>query len=201
MELLFFCHNEKNIDAYRNVLSAIESEKVHIRLVVDDVRNILRDYEPDVLVSPANSHGYMDGGIDNVYRAIFPYVESNVKKAIASLGILSERGDPVLPVGSAMLVETGPTAYGPIHTRVLACVPTMFYPSVVRNVNQVYDAMFALLQLTQPGLVYAIPCLGTGVGSLDPALSAQEVRNAIMDWLNDKPANNHGPALYLSYRK
>lgn len=197
MTLVFFCHNQKNVDAYRRVLDG-QGGNLKLQFVCDDVRDVLRAWQPDVLVSPANSHGFMDGGIDNVYRAIFPEVETRVKNAIALLGIRSERGDPVLPVGSAILVETGPTEHGPLHTQVLACVPTMYVPSVVRDSRQVYDAMSGFLHIVRPGIVYAVPCLGTGVGGLDPTRSAQEVARALADHPRQRDVLFHTATMYVT---
>jgi hypothetical protein len=36
-----------------------------------------------ILVSPANSHGWMDGCIDKIYVDVFPDIESRVKRRIA----------------------------------------------------------------------------------------------------------------------
>ncbi|HWA83633.1 MAG TPA: hypothetical protein VG820_09380 [Fimbriimonadaceae bacterium] len=46
----------------------------------------LLDVAADAYVSPANSFGIMDGGIDIVLRDRFPLVESRVQDAIALTG-------------------------------------------------------------------------------------------------------------------
>ena len=54
------------------------------------------------VVSPANSHGFMDGGIDAVYRVFFgPEVERRVQDAV------SRRPEGHLPVGASLVVRTG----------------------------------------------------------------------------------------------
>jgi hypothetical protein len=54
------------------------------------------------LVSPANSYGYMNGGIDLAYRAFFGIeIEHAVQTKITQVA------GPYLPVGQAILVETG----------------------------------------------------------------------------------------------
>src|SRR5580658_10917024 len=70
------------------------------------------------LVSPANSYGYMNGGIDLAYRAFFGIeIEHAVQTKITQVA------GPYLPVGQAILVETG-------HARIpyLISAPTMFLP-------------------------------------------------------------------------
>src|SRR5690348_1808703 len=54
------------------------------------------------LVSPANSYGYMNGGIDLAYRHFFGIqIEHTVQRRI------QEVAGAYLPVGQAVLVETG----------------------------------------------------------------------------------------------
>src|SRR5687767_4332480 len=56
----------------------------------------------NTIVSPANGHGIMDGGIDLAYSDFFgPYMQDNVFEAI------SHCPEGYLPVGSAKLVDTG----------------------------------------------------------------------------------------------
>lgn len=54
------------------------------------------------IVSPANSHGFMDGGIDLHYRNFFgSQIERTVQSAI------QRRPEGLLPVGAALVVGTG----------------------------------------------------------------------------------------------
>ena len=57
------------------------------------------DIDADAYVSPANSHGIMDGGFDHLLRIRFPGVDVRVQRAIDELGGL-------LPLGHAVVVET-----------------------------------------------------------------------------------------------
>jgi O-acetyl-ADP-ribose deacetylase (regulator of RNase III) len=71
----------------------------------DDVElsqgDILRD-RADAIVSPANSFGYMDGGLDLLYSQHFGWeLEKRLRK------LLIEEHDGELPVGQAVIVETG----------------------------------------------------------------------------------------------
>lgn len=67
---------------------------------VEIVHGDLIHVAADAYVSPANSFGIMDGGIDIALAARFPLVESRVQDAIAL------RGEP-LPVGHCLVVDTG----------------------------------------------------------------------------------------------
>src|SRR5687768_17246288 len=54
------------------------------------------------VVSPANSYGFMDGGIDAAYRAFFgPQIERTVQDAV------TRRPEGHLPVGASLVVRTG----------------------------------------------------------------------------------------------
>lgn len=54
------------------------------------------------LVSPANSFGYMDGGIDAAYLEFFgPSIQTRVQ------GAIQRRPEGYLPVGASLWVETG----------------------------------------------------------------------------------------------
>ena len=63
--------------------------------------NILQLAE-NTIVSPANSYGIMDGGIDLVYTEYFgPRLQEEVQRAVG------RRPEGYLPVGAAVLVKTG----------------------------------------------------------------------------------------------
>jgi O-acetyl-ADP-ribose deacetylase (regulator of RNase III) len=56
----------------------------------------LLDLEVDAYVSPANSYGYMDGGLDLLLRNRFPGIQQRVQTASGGF----------LKIGSAVVVET-----------------------------------------------------------------------------------------------
>src|SRR5882757_6243547 len=64
-------------------------------------RGSVTDLEVAAVVSPANSFGWMRGGIDGVYSRWLPGIEDRVRAAIAA-----EWGSE-LPVGETVLVPTG----------------------------------------------------------------------------------------------
>src|SRR5262249_51293856 len=81
----------------------------------------------DASVSPANSFGMMDGGIDWDLRERFGYeIEDAVRDRIAAWGGL-------LPVGEAIVVETGDD-----EVPYLISAPTMEVPMVVRGTRNAY---------------------------------------------------------------
>jgi len=128
------------------------------------------------LVSPANSHGFMDGGIDDQYRLFFgPQIEQTVQAAIL------RRRDGMLPVGASLLVPTG-------HARVpwLIVAPTMEMPEAV-PASHSGRAMRAILRLVDqyPELNADIFCpgLATLTGRVPVELAAEEMAMAYGAWL------------------
>jgi O-acetyl-ADP-ribose deacetylase (regulator of RNase III) len=127
------------------------------------------------LVSPANSYGFMDGGIDAVYSAFFgPGLQATVQEAI------NRRPEGYLPVGASLAVRTG-------HERIpfLIVAPTMHTPEEVSSEN-CYRAMRAILRLVQaePQLASEVFCpgLATGIGRVPPDEAADQIFRAYTDW-------------------
>ena len=127
------------------------------------------------VVSPANSYGFMDGGIDAAYCAFFGRsIEGKVKEAIAL------RSEKMLPVGSSLSVATG-------NARIpyLIVAPTMTMPEAVESQN-CYRAMRAILRIAdqQQEIAKKIFCpgLGTGVGMVPPENAAAMMAQAYQDW-------------------
>lgn len=141
-------------------------------------RGDLLEVEADAYVSPANSFGIMDGGIDAALSARFPHVEARVQAAITQIGNL-------LPVGQAVVVETDDRA-----VPYLVCAPTMELPSNVSHTNHAFRAMLALLSAVKrfnadnDGVIssVAVPGLCTGVGSMEPEVAALQMARAYAEW-------------------
>ena len=141
-------------------------------------RGSVLDVGAQAVVSPANSYGWMRGGIDALYAELFPDVESTVRSAILAL----HGGE--LPVGEAMIVPTGLP-----QPRFLISAPTMREPGTLLPPDTVnpYLAALAIFRLWCEGKLddgtpvrevvatIAMPGLGTGVGGVAPATCARQV--------------------------
>src|SRR5262249_35252120 len=141
----------------------------------DDVEVHEADYfahPADAMVSPANSFGIMDGGLDLAIRDALGFeIQSRVQRAIV------ERHHGGLPVGSAELVETGDARWP--H---LVVAPTMRVPeSVAQTVNAYLAFRAALLVARRAGLGSIVCCgLGTGIGAMEPDRAAVQMRMALL---------------------
>ena len=131
--------------------------------------------DADLMVSPANSFGIMDGGLDAAIRdALGGEIQRVVQNAIL------ERYHGELPVGACEIVPTG-------HPRwpQLAVAPTMRIPESVANTVNAYLAFRALLLAVlsynqghagAPIRSVVVPGLGTGIGGMDPRRCAAQTR-------------------------
>ena len=130
----------------------------------------------NTIVSPANSYGWMDGGIDQHYLDYFGLQ----LQARLQAEIDESRGGK-LEVGAALLVRTGDQ-----RIPFLISAPTMVNPGPVGPENAFF-AMSAALKVAalNANLVTKLFCpgLGTGIGGVDPQLAAREMANAWRKWV------------------
>lgn len=125
------------------------------------------------VVSPANSYGFMDGGIDADYCMFFGYeIQRKVQEAVI------RRPEGHLPAGASLVVCTG-------HQQVpfLIVAPTMVVPEPVESIN-CYRAMRAILRVATGEVGRAVYCpgLATGVGRVPPKSAAAMMAQAYRDW-------------------
>lgn len=119
----------------------------------------------DAIVSPANSFGIMDGGIDLAIRDYLGYgIESKVQQ------LIMDKHHGEMHVGVAEVIETGKPSYP-----FLVCAPTMRIPERVANSINAYIAFRAILlacehhnRLVGFRAIDSLLCCGlaTGVGGM-----------------------------------
>lgn len=145
------------------------------------------DVSCDAVVSPANSFGFMNGGIDLFYSRFFGcHVQERLQQTIRSF----HHGE--LLVGAAEIISTD-------HERIpyMIAAPTMRMPMGIKESINPYLAARATLLLWKHGQfrdgphqgapiasvieTIALPGLGTGVGGVEPEACARQVRGAIED--------------------
>jgi O-acetyl-ADP-ribose deacetylase (regulator of RNase III) len=134
------------------------------------------DVTADAIVSPANSFGFMDGGIDAVYSYQFG---EGLQQRLQAL-IAAEHGGE-LPVGMAVIVPT-------LHDDIPWCIsaPTMRSPRDVADTVNAYLAFRAALRAVlahnaagrSPIKRVLCPGLGTAVGRMPVARCARQMRAA-----------------------
>jgi O-acetyl-ADP-ribose deacetylase (regulator of RNase III) len=143
------------------------------------------EVECDALVSPANSFGFMDGGLDLLISHFFGW---HVQERLQELIRNKHHGE--LLVGTAEIVPTD-------HPRIpyVISAPTMRVPMILDETVNVYLATRAVILLVRHGRfpdgraigdvvrTIAVPGMGTGVGRVPPAICARQMKAAVDDAL------------------
>jgi O-acetyl-ADP-ribose deacetylase (regulator of RNase III) len=132
----------------------------------------------DCVVSPANSFGFMDGGLDfQISEKIGWHLQDELQLQII------EKYDGELLVGQAILMETKNE-----NSPFIIAAPTMRVPEPIENSVNIYLATKAILRLLKQESrikTVSISGLGTGVGKVAYAVCAKQMKQAYNDvWRN-----------------
>jgi O-acetyl-ADP-ribose deacetylase (regulator of RNase III) len=127
----------------------------------------------EAIVSPANSFGFMDGGIDLAYSEYFGWE----LQRILQKEILEQKYGELL-VGDAVVVEIPNSV---TDFKYLISAPTMRVPINVGNTTNAYIAMTSILRVAEQNGIQsiAVPGLGTGVGNMLPYICAKQIYSAV----------------------
>ena len=141
----------------------IKSEQVEILHEDITIQNV------EAIVSPANSFGFMDGGLDYALSVRFGW---DLEKKLQSK--IRELPEQELLVGKALLIETGDDIVPFLISAPTMRIPTNF--GIPTSINA-YLAMKAILILCKRKKIesVAIPGLCTGVGGMKPLTSAHQM--------------------------
>jgi O-acetyl-ADP-ribose deacetylase (regulator of RNase III) len=129
--------------------------------------------EYDCLVSPANSFGMMDGGMD---AAIIKFFGVSLEQRVQQRILEDYLGEQ--PVGTSFIIETGHSKHP-----FLAHTPTMRVPMTIQGTDVPYTAMWAMLlairqhnkNSRRPINSLACPGLGTGIGKVPLREAARQM--------------------------
>jgi len=157
-------------------------------LNIEIINSSIFDIKCDALVSPANSFGFMDGGLDLKISQFFGWqVQEKLQK------IIKETYHGELIVGMAEIIETGNNKINYVIS-----APTMRVPMILKNSVNVYLATRAVLVLVKYGKFkngnlikekvkrVAIPGMGTGVGQVPYEICALQMKRAIDEIFYEK---------------
>jgi O-acetyl-ADP-ribose deacetylase (regulator of RNase III) len=181
MKLILTAVEESLADAWTKFCGDLDFVTVH--------HGSILDVDCDAVVSPANSYGFMDGGIDGLYMWHFgDDIQMRVRRQIFD----HHHGEII--VGQADVVETGQE-----KIPYLIFAPTMRVPMNLHETVNPYLAARAILLLVAYGSfrsgkfadqkisehikTIAFPGLGTGVGKVSFNTCAHQLRSAIDDIL------------------
>ena len=147
--------------------------------IVNDYFEWLTEY--DCLVSPANSFGMMDGGMD---AAIINFFGRSLEEKVQQRILEDYLGEQ--PIGTSLIIETE----HPKHP-FLAHTPTMRVPMQIKGTDIPYVAMWAMLLAIRqhnkrnPRLIKSVVCpgLGTGIGRVSYIEAARQMALAYDNFL------------------
>jgi O-acetyl-ADP-ribose deacetylase (regulator of RNase III) len=179
MKLILTAIDESLADAWTNFCGDLDFVTVH--------HGSIFDVDCDAVVSPANSYGFMDGGIDGLYMWHFGNeIQMRVRRQIFD----HHHGEII--VGQADVVATEN-----VRIPYLIFAPTMRVPMNLHETVNPYLAARATFLLVRYGSfssgknagkkisehieTIAFPGLGTGVGKVNFNTCAHQVRAAIDD--------------------
>lgn len=138
--------------------------------------------EYDAIVSPGNSFGLMDGGID---AAIIDYFSYGLMQRVQTEIMEQYCGEQ--PVGTCLLVCTNNDRHP-----ILAHTPTMRIPQNIQGTDNVYNAMRAMLiAIKRAGNIKTVLCpgLGTCTGCMPENLAAVHMYRAWRNVMTPRPIN------------
>jgi O-acetyl-ADP-ribose deacetylase (regulator of RNase III) len=154
---------DRNVLLIKALAEQIESEGA--QNVTCEVADIFKE-PADAVVSPANSFGYMDGGIDRVYcERMGWHLHDDAQKIIKETTPWHE-----LLVGQAIAIATKAEPF-----KWLIIAPTMRMPGMAIHSSNVFLAARAatFVALSREFNTVVMPGLGTGVGRVPPEDAAQ----------------------------
>jgi len=131
-------------------------------------------------MSPANSIGFMDGGIDlALSRTVMPGIEPIVKKAVKVFGKSNRIDRKYLPIGSSIIIDWD-------EKTSLVVAPTMLLPQDINGTENVYWAVKSCLfnvlknrgqKIDQIDII--LTSAGCGFGKLSGAVAWEQTAKAI----------------------
>lgn len=168
MDIVFCAPDETSANALAGAV--VESPLVdQAKVQIADITTL----RIDAVVSPANSFGFMDGGVDLAYSQAFGWqVQQRLQGEINKLPF----GE--LLVGQALAVPTDDAAIP-----WLIAAPTMRIPGIIRDPLVIYlasrAAMFQAADLKLKSI--AFPGMGTGTGGISFDLAAKLMIQGLVD--------------------
>lgn len=158
---IIFCGIDANLCTAWDMAIRLESWPLECEIKLQDICSVACG----AAVSPANSFGFMNGGVDLAYSRHFGWqVQEKLQNAIMELPFRE------LLVGQALSVATGDS-----QIPWLIAAPTMRVPEMISNPEAVFlaarAAMGAAIECGVASL--AFPGMGTGTGGLCHGIAAR----------------------------
>jgi O-acetyl-ADP-ribose deacetylase (regulator of RNase III) len=151
----------------------VEAWQVHFRNLpnVEIGCGDIFDIAAEAIVSPANSFGFMNGGIDGAYAARFGI---GLQNRLQQYLLDHHNGELIVGEAVKIPIENDFRYYW------LISAPTMRVPMDISGTVNAYLAMRAVLRLATREKMGSVLCpgLGTAIGRMDPMIAAYQMREA-----------------------
>lgn len=182
LTLIFFDMSEDLVKTYKTKLAHWTNNMRKLLFITSSFQNLISNYDVDIAISPANSWGAFNGGIDREFKKICPDLEIKVRNIIDAKKYAISQSGYYLPVGKSIFVELN-------HKKLkyLLVSPTMFLPRDINGTMNVYLAFTAILEKIYKLDDVTIACcgLGTGIGALSADDSAYQINQAFNDFFKN----------------
>ncbi|MBN9295703.1 MAG: macro domain-containing protein [Filimonas sp.] len=165
MKILLVAIQKNLVEAWETFFSGQKD----VEIVEADITKV----KCDAIVSPANSFGFMDGGLDYALSERFGWdLEKKLQQQIKEL----PEGE--LLVGQSILMETADKDIPYLISAPTMRVPTNFNIDTSLNAYLAMKAALIRAQNTAGISSVAIPGLCTGVGRMQPMIAARQMNIA-----------------------
>jgi O-acetyl-ADP-ribose deacetylase (regulator of RNase III) len=165
MKIILVAIEQKLIDAWKEFFA----DEANVSIIEEDITKI----ECDAVVSPANSFGFMDGGLDYALSERFGWdIEKRLQRQIKEL----PEGE--LLVGQAIVLETEDKIVPFLISAPTMRIPTNF--NIDTSINAYLSMKAILIKAKNDERItsVAIPGLCTGVGRMQPMIAARQMFQA-----------------------
>lgn len=185
LKIIFCDKNINNLEALENQFSDLPN----ITFTNADIVSV----KADCIVSPGNSYGCMDGGVDRFINYSLNYISTTVKNMIKT----KYNGEQ--PVGTTMLIKLEKNDLSSNNWKYLAHTPTMRIPKDISTSDNAYIAFRSLLRkinshnLKNSDKINSVVVTSfcSGAGSMKPDTSAKQMRIAYnLEMSNNDPGWN-----------
>ena len=157
--------NEEMVDAWLMVFGDFKNVKIK--------RGDITKTDCDAIVSPANSFGFMDGGVDyGISNRLGWSLQYKLREGIRNLE------EKELLIGKSLVLETGDETIKYLISAPTMRVPMEFNIAVSINAYLAMKAVLIAVKKYEDINTVAIPGFCTGTGNMKPLIAAKQMYHA-----------------------
>lgn len=186
-KITFISIYEQDILTYKEILGNYKN----FSFVHGDVIEQMETGKYDTVVSPANSFGFMESGIDSYYLR---YFGNDLQVAVQNVITRKYHGD--LPVGRGMLLQLKKAVSNPKYFMVAPTTRSVNDVSATINAYLAFKAILEVIEKSQLVTSVLVPCLATGIGRMSAKKSAKQIKMAMDAYLKVLYGDVNFPSIF-----